>query len=163
MTSPLPGDRATGQVTGTIIQGDRGLYLSPDKTAVDERDSTRVSTPVFLDNLDSVEVIAPAERWQAGDVVFAAEASELWVVVGCLEDDPLWLTVDLRTGATGRGGSPPPDAVLDRRDGKRVLPEPSYEDLNSWFADLDDLVRGDHPDWRRAIAVLDERRGVIRP
>lgn len=108
---------------------------------------------------------ATAERWQAGDVVFAAEASELWVVVGLLGDDPLWITVNLRTGNTSRGGSPPPGAVLDRRDGKRALPEPTDEDVSKVISAA--LAKPSLPllraALRDALIAHDERRGVRRP
>jgi hypothetical protein len=155
MTAPRIGDRIRVEAVH------EGVLTAPDVLTREDGKTVQFGRLGV-----TVTVLVPAEQRQIGDVVFAAEANELWVVIGWLEDAPRWFTVDLRTGDTSRGGAPPPGAVLKLRGGKRVvLPEPTDEDLNA--ADLAAALGSDGADGygrvRAIVDLIDERRGVIRP
>jgi hypothetical protein len=173
MTAPKLGDRVRIVVEGVVKAmtvngpGPTMAFVEPDGARNGEGFAvTQLGTLPSV----SVEVIAPAESWQAGDVVRNADDP----------DDMRAWGVEPRPGKVGTRvrfvllGDPDVD-YLDRedlpdrltllvRDGRLVLPEIDDHVLVDWIARHDDIQTSDKiADWRKAIADLDWWLGVRRP
>jgi hypothetical protein len=135
----------------------------PPATAAEMNAIIRAAVREALDQerAEQPEPEAPAERWQAGDVVRNADSGYGWVVWA----SPTGIDGLVFFSLTNPGGAPferaelPANLTLIVRDGHPVLPEPTDDQVDEIRLVCEtggDLVR-------HVIAAADETRGVIRP